>query len=724
MESYSFELPALNYSSDAIATEGFLRDFIKNVFPFGNINESTRAEALVKFKDMLTDPKNLFGSMPETLGFYPMVRPASIDKKRGVIIIKGISFNNLFRQISNLYGEKRLDLIFYRTYDAKDIRRFKAKQIRRGQMKITALVSPLFFALELAILFSQLYKVYKNPKYRQIAKILYNESWLSESDNRKADDVDLNYAMRLLDSKYQLKPHQIEFIKAYPKWKAQLNLRGVYNAFDQGLGKTLTAMSLAMALHIEKIYVICPNTLVANWYNEIHDYYNGRIVAHDCKNGKAPSNCQVFITNNESIKNIYPYLDKSCKSMLIVDEGHNFRNLNSVRVKELIYVRETLNPSDVLPMSGTPLKATPNELVPALLLLDPLFTPVAAEMYNKCFNFDNYQAMEIVTARLGKMIYRKMKSDVLELPDKEISDLPVVVQDPTPYLMVTIREDVMREYAEIFPSVISTNKNILDEFINAVETYSIAGKLETKWYIQKICKASQVLKNESIESLHEIDSVKVFSFIDDYIMTNPATPQYVRRNIKIWESKLIHFEQVAMGRAIGKIYPSRRTEMYSKMWAENEKMFLEKIRENPKKTVIFSQFYGVVSFITERLNKNDIPVVTINGKVSTRDRARILNEFKNDDEIRVIVATSQSMGTGVTLVEASQMFFFGPPWRSADYDQCCDRIYRIGQDTDVHIYNVILETPTVNLSSRMEKILKWSSEMFHGAIDSTVVAEE
>lgn len=70
------------------------------------------------------------------------------------------------------------------------------------------------------------------------------------------------------------------------------------------------------------------------------------------------------------------------------------------------------------------------------------------------------------------------------------------------------------------------------------------------------------------------------------------------------------------------------------------------------------------------------------------------------------------------------MFFFGPPWRSADFDQCCDRIYRIGQDVDVTIYNVILDTPHMNLSSRMDAILKWSSDMFHAAIDETIVANE
>ena len=589
-------------------------------------------------------------------------------------------------------------------------------------MKITSLIVPLFFALELSIMFSQLYKKYKIYKYKAIATAIYENSWMRESDERIPDIVDLGYGESLLSPEYKLKSYQEEFIKAYPIWKSRLNLRGIYLGMEQGLGKTLTAMTLAMSLHVDKIYVVCPNTLVPNWYNEVIAYYDGKIKAFDCKNSKPDNDTRVFITNNESIKNILPYIDTSCKTMLIIDEGHNFRNLNSSRVKDLLELRERLNPSDVLPMSGTPLKATPNELVPALLLLDPLFTPTAAEIYNKCFNFDNYQAMEIVTARLGKVIYRKLKSDVLVLPNKTIQDYKVTIGNPDPYLLTNVKKAVWDEYDKIFPSVIAENANILEEFKKYINKYSTAGKISTSWYLKKICMAADYTTDNTIETLHEIDADKVTTFLEKYVCSNPAYPKNHMKTLFDWEAKLIHFDRVAKGRAIGKVYPPRRTELFNAMWDENEETFIDMINSNVKKTVIYSQFYGVITHIKERLEKNGIKTVAIHGNVNNANRAKNLRDFKYDDDIRVIIATSQSMGTGVTLTEASQMFFFGPPWRSADYDQCCDRIYRIGQDVDVEIYNVILDTPQINLSSKMDKILKWSAEMFHSAIDNTVVA--
>ena len=724
MSNYNFDLPPLRYDVDEIATESFLTDFVKNIFSFGKVDEKTKYTELTSFKDMLVEPQNLFGKAPETAQIFFTLKPVVVDKKKNIISIQRINFQLLFKHILDTYGEKKLNTIFYRTYDGSDIKKFNRKKIKRGDMKITSLITPMFFALELAILFSQLYKKYRLKSYRLIATTIYNDSWLHEADNKTPGRVDINYAKSLLNPKYQLKPYQEEFIEAYPKWRAKLNLRGVYNAFDQGLGKTLTAMSLAMALHIDKIYVVCPNTLVPNWYNEVLDYYDGKIKPFDCKGTNPDKDTRVFITNNESIKNILPYIDNTCRTMLIVDEGHNFRNLNSSRVKELLDLRKRLKPIHVLPMSGTPLKASPNELVPAFLLLDPLFTPEAADIYNRCFNFDNYQAMEIITARLGKVIYRKMKSDVLTLPNKTIEDMRIKINNPDDYLLANVRKAVMEEYDRVFPSVIDKNISILKDFQTWVNKYSTAGQLATRWYINKICQAADTNTDYSIEQLHELDAEKVTTFLSTYVFSNPSFPSKMEKTILEWESKLIHFDKVAMGKAIGKIYPPRRTALFNTLWDENESFFLDMINNNIKKTVIFSQFYGVITHIKNRLEMNGINTVTINGKVSNAVRAKNLRDFKHDDDIRVIIATSQSMGTGVTLTEASQMLFFGPPWRSTDYDQCCDRIYRIGQDEDVFIYNVILDTPQLNLSSKMDKILKWSAEMFHSAIDSTVVTED
>ena len=287
-----------------IATEGIISDTLKNVFSFGNIDNNSRVESVGRFIDIIEAPWNLFGKNPETAPYALQLSYVKVDEKLGFISITNISFKTLFARIAETYGEKKLNAIFYRTYTAKSIRKFNRKKIPRAHMEITSLLSPTFFALELCILFNQLYSKYKYSIYRKIAVDIYKQTWVGRADKVTWKSPDINYANAMLNNGYALKPHQIDFIKAYPERKAKLNLRGIYLAFDQGLGKTLTSLSLAMALHIDKIYVVCPNTLVANWYSEILSYYGDRLVPHICSKKNAPNNARVFITNNESIKNM------------------------------------------------------------------------------------------------------------------------------------------------------------------------------------------------------------------------------------------------------------------------------------------------------------------------------------------------------------------------------------------------------------------------------------
>lgn len=62
--------------------------------------------------------------------------------------------------------------------------------------------------------------------------------------------------------------------------------------------------------------------------------------------------------------------------------------------------------------------------------------------------------------------------------------------------------------------------------------------------------------------------------------------------------------------------------------------------------------------------------------------------------------------------------FLNKPWRYIEYQQASDRIHRIGQDTEVYIYTLLLDTGNKeNLSTRMEDIETWSRKMFEDIVD-------
>ena len=113
----------------------------------------------------------------------------------------------------------------------------------------------------------------------------------------------------------------------------------------------------------------------------------------------------------------------------------------------------------------------------------------------------------------------------------------------------------------------------------------------------------------------------------------------------------------------------------------------ELLEETEDKVVIFSNWTQVTDRLFEKLQVFNPALVT--GQVKNRDRENEIQKFKNDNSCRVIVGTSNCLGTGFTLTEASTMIFMDEMWHYAGMKQCYDRIYRIGTKDTTTIYTLI-----------------------------------
>ena len=638
----------------------------------------------------------------------------------GRIEIKGINYHLLKSRIQRYYDDKAIFNIFLPKYNAISYKAFERKRIQRCDIKIDYMYTEVFFALELVRLFTDLGKRFRDKTYLSMAKTIYEASWLKEADN-KAEETSEMSLTRLKNITLTLNDYQKDFIAKYPKLKAQLNLKGYILAFEQGLGKTLTAIGLSKCLNVDHVYIVCPNSLKENWALEIQKYYKKYAEDEDLWRSEVficnerpiyfnKETTKFMIINNESIEKMFPYV-MGGKNMLILDESHNFRNMNSKRVHQLIQLRDMLKCTDTLIMSGTPIKATPDEIVPALLMIDPTFTMEAATIFTKAFKLKSSLGTSLVQTRFGKIMYRKEK-DVLDgkLPEKFIESLPLKISNGDKFIMENVNDVVMSRFSELFMAGYDDFKALEIPFLKMSKKYSTNGMEYDKF---KMLILQMVKKNEY---LHEIDKI----FVENYM-------KKVKENIKIKKEKdqydfliknYVRYQAHCLGVAFGEILPPYRRDMYIALYDENKDIFFKMIKENLKKTLIFTQFKGVANFVYKSLNDFDIGAVMITGDV--KNRMEILKEFKENDSVRVLVATSQTIGTGVTLIEANQMFFFGPPWRDADFEQCSDRIHRIGQTDDCYIYTVTLDTgDALNLSTRMDDILNWSKQMTGSVILKT-----
>ena len=696
-------LENIEYSD--IATEGML-DYVKT-------DDLFKLATLVPWKSIGRCVKNATGSI------NPFSK-ASVKIEDNDIIIKGINYKLLKNRISSYYDDKSIFNIFLPRYNTLSYRAYERKKIQRCEIKIDYIHTKEFYALELVTMFTELGRRFRDSSYLGIANMIYKESWLSQSDKNAEITPSLS-TNRLTNLKLTLNSYQKEFIEKYPKLKAQLNLNGYILAFEQGLGKTLTAIALSECLEVDHLYIVCPNSLKENWALEIQKYYEKysdddlwKQEVFICGNRTMLFNkntTKFIITNNESIEKMFPYV-MGGKNMLILDESHNFRNLKSKRVEQLIALRDKLNCTDSLIMSGTPIKATPDEIIPALMMIDPTFDTETATLFSKAFKLQSSLGTSIVQARFGKIIYRKEKDDVLEnqLPQKIVKTLPMKISNGNKYVMNNVVSLVFSKFNTIYDEGYSDMKELKQPF------YEMSYKFKPVDYDFDKFKE---LMNDMVSRdkyLHEVDQEYIESYMK--LAKIKMTSKQDKDQYDFYIKNYVRYKAHCLGLAFGQILPPYRRDMFIDLYTQNSSYFYDKIKNHTKKTLIFTQFKGVANYIYKDLNDNGIGTVMITGDVA--NRLEILKEFKENNSIQVLVATSQTLGTGVTLVEASQMFFFGPPWRQSDFDQCSDRIHRIGQTDDCYIYTVTLDTgDELNLSTRMDNILAWSKKMTESVIHTT-----
>jgi SWI/SNF-related matrix-associated actin-dependent regulator of chromatin subfamily A3 len=124
------------------------------------------------------------------------------------------------------------------------------------------------------------------------------------------------------------------------------------------------------------------------------------------------------------------------------------------------------------------------------------------------------------------------------------------------------------------------------------------------------------------------------------------------------------------------------------------------------KSVVFSQFTGMLSLVEVRLRAAGIPYIRIDGSVPGARRHVLLSAFaKADaDSPRVAVMSLKACGTGLNLVAASEVHLLDPWWNPATEEQAMDRVHRIGQRRPVRVYRCALAQRNLDVKSAAPRV--------------------
>ncbi|MFD1928012.1 DEAD/DEAH box helicase [Sporosarcina siberiensis] len=118
-----------------------------------------------------------------------------------------------------------------------------------------------------------------------------------------------------------------------------------------------------------------------------------------------------------------------------------------------------------------------------------------------------------------------------------------------------------------------------------------------------------------------------------------------------------------------------------------EKAF-EIISKANDKVILFTEYRATQDYLQEFLNSKGISSVIFNGQLNKNKREWIKQLFK--EKAQVLIAT-ESGSEGINLQFCHHVINYDLPWNPMKLEQRIGRVHRLGQEHDVHIYNMAIK---------------------------------
>ena len=133
-----------------------------------------------------------------------------------------------------------------------------------------------------------------------------------------------------------------------------------------------------------------------------------------------------------------------------------------------------------------------------------------------------------------------------------------------------------------------------------------------------------------------------------------------------------------------------------------------------EKVVVFSQWERMTRLVARELEQRGIGFEYLHGGVPSEQRGRLITNFANNPDSRVFLSTDAG-STGLNLQSAATIINLDLPWNPAVLEQRIARIYRLGQQRNVQVVNLV---SAGTIEEQMLDKLRFKSAMFEGVLDN------
>ena len=471
----------------------------------------------------------------------------------------------------------------------------------------------------------------------------------------------------------QLRDYQV----AGFRWMCLLNEMGWGGclADDMGLGKTLQTLSFLQHVveqHPDETHlVVCPTSLLYNWENELKKFLPGldyqlHYGADRVLDEAVFRRAHVIITSYGMVRNDIQHFAQFTFGYVILDESQAIKNPSSQVRKAVMQLRGR----NRLALSGTPVQNNTFDLYAQMDFLNPGMLGGADFFRTEFATPIDRNGDPVAAARLRKLIYPFVLRRTKEQVAKDLPDRTEMI------LWCEMGEEQRRIYD-------SYRQHYRESLLGRIESEGMGKSsiyiLEGLTKLRQICDSPALLRD---------------------LREGPAAEGLA--------------EDVAAGDPAGALGAAGSGTKFSIKLEE----LVREIEENTgaHKVLVFSQFTSMLALIREALGSRGIPYLYLDGSVPAEDRKAGVQQFQEDDTMRVFLISLKAGGVGLTLTAADYVYLVDPWWNPAAEQQAIDRSHRIGQVNKVFAYKMICKD-TVE-----EKILQLQEKKRSLAAD--LVADE
>jgi SNF2 family DNA or RNA helicase len=269
-------------------------------------------------------------------------------------------------------------------------------------------------------------------------------------------------------------PHQVEGVRQLAR------MNNFLLADEMGLGKSLQALTV-IAIdfqlgHAKKFLVVSPASLKGNWLEEIVRHTSFKPVVLDGSPAKrsaviadfADDEYDCLIINYEQVRPHLQELNSIGFDAIIYDEAHYIKNPRAQRTK----ATQGLSAKRHFLLTGSPMLGHVNDLWSLLYRIDKN-TENYYHFQNRYCVFGGFKDKQIVGvknrdelyARLQKVMVRRLKGEVLDLPEKQ----RIVIRLDLSPLQRQLYDDIKEELRLAAPDPMSASpmeiENALTQFL-------------------------------------------------------------------------------------------------------------------------------------------------------------------------------------------------------------------------------------------------------------------